>query len=138
MRPYFYIARSPRKGHREVLGGKIKSAHADSALIRNWQFWRDSLPLRLCKTPTSPPNPDQIGIKNCKQIFSQVLAFITNKDNTCSGEDVRTIRCYFFYNHECKQLWKKVFTVFDANRDILHTLKELIWDIEKYEYVLTY
>ena len=33
---------------------------------------------------------------------------------------------------------KKVFTVFDANRDILHTLKELIWDIKKYEYVLTY
>ena len=35
VRHYFYIARSPRKGHREVLGGKIKSADADSALIRN-------------------------------------------------------------------------------------------------------
>ena len=31
-----------------------------------------------------------------------------------------------------------MFTVFDANRGILHTLEELIWDIEKYEYVLTY
>ena len=43
----------------------------------------------------------------------------------------------FFY-HKCKQLRKKVFTVFDGNRSILHTLKELIWDIEKCEYVLTY
>ena len=33
---------------------------------------------------------------------------------------------------------KKVFTVFDANHGILDTLKELIWDIEKYEHVLTY
>ena len=37
-----------------------------------------------------------------------------------------------FY-HKCKQLRKKVFTVFDANLGILHTLKEFIWDIEKYE-----
>ena len=138
MRHYFNIARSPRKGQREVLRGKIKSAHVHSALIRNWQFWRDYLPLRLCKTATCSPNPDQISIKYCKQIFSKVLTFITKKYNTCSGDDVRTICCYFFCNHKCKQLWKKVFTVFDANRGILHTLEELIWDIEKYEYVLTY
>ena len=34
--------------------------------------------LRLCETPPSPPNLDQVGIKICKQLFSQVLAF-TNK-----------------------------------------------------------
>ena len=43
-----------------------------------------------------------------------------------------------FFDHKCRQLRKKLFTVFYANRGILHTLKELIWDIEKYEYVVTY
>ena len=138
MRHYFYIARSPRKGQRAVLRGKIKSAHVHSAFIRNGQFWRDSLPLRLCKTATCPPNPDQISIKNCKQIFSQVLTFITKKRYHLQRRWRPYYMLLLFCNYKCKQLWKKVFTVFDANRGILHTLEKLIWDIEKYEYVLTY
>ena len=35
--------------------------------------------LRLCEIPRSRPNPDQVSIKNCKQLFSQVLEFETKK-----------------------------------------------------------
>ena len=35
--------------------------------------------LRQCETPPSPPYPDPVGIENCKQLFSQLLAFTTQK-----------------------------------------------------------
>ena len=35
--------------------------------------------LRPCETPPSPPTPDPVGIENCKQLFSPLLAFTTKK-----------------------------------------------------------
>ena len=57
-----------------------------------------SLALRLCETPPSPPAPDSVGIKNCEQLFSPLLAFTTRNE-------------------------KKLFTVFDTDRGISHALK---------------
>ena len=56
-----------------------------------------------------------VGIKNCKQLFSLRVAFTTQKkSNTCSGDDVRRMCCYFL-GCKCKQWWEKLFTVFDTD-----------------------
>ena len=34
---------------------------------------------RLCETTPSPPAPDPVAIENCKQLFSPLLAFTTQK-----------------------------------------------------------
>ena len=48
-----------------------------------------------------------VDIENCEQLFSRRLAFTTEKSNTYSGDDVRTI-CGYFLGRKCKQLWKKI------------------------------
>ena len=35
--------------------------------------------LRRCETPPSPPTKDPVSIENCKQLFSQLLSFTTQK-----------------------------------------------------------
>ena len=42
-----------------------------------------SCALRLCETPPSPPAPDPVGIENCKQLFSPLLAFTTRNEKSC-------------------------------------------------------
>ena len=50
-----------------------------------------------------------VGIKNCKQLFSLRLAFTTKKSNMNSGDDFRTMCCYFL-GRKCKQWWKVVYS----------------------------
>ena len=43
-----------------------------------------------------------VGVKNCKQLFSLRVAFMTQNSNTCSGDDVRRMCCYFL---GCEWVW---------------------------------
>ena len=52
--------------------------------------------LRLCETPPSPPTPDPVGIENCKQLFSPLLAFTTQKIATRSTHIISAERVAFF------------------------------------------
>ena len=54
-------------------------------------------PLRLCETPPSPPAPDPVGIENCKQLFSPLLAFTTQKIATRSTGIISAARVAFFW-----------------------------------------
>ena len=54
------------------------------------------LTLRLCETPPSPPAPDPVGIENCKQLFSPLLAFTTQKIATHSMDIIFAARVAFF------------------------------------------
>ena len=53
--------------------------------------------LRLCETPPSPPAPDPVGIENCKQLFSPLLAFKTQKIATRSTDIISAERVAFFW-----------------------------------------
>ena len=55
-----------------------------------------SLLLRLCETHPSPPAPDPVGIENCKQLFSPLLAFTTQKIATRSTDIISAARVAFF------------------------------------------
>ena len=52
--------------------------------------------LRRCETPHSPPTPDPVGIENCKQLFSQLLAFMTQKIATCRTDIISAVGVAFF------------------------------------------
>ena len=52
--------------------------------------------LRRCETPLSPPSPDPVGIENCKQLFSQLLAFTTQKIAT-HDTDIISAVCVAVY-----------------------------------------
>ena len=52
--------------------------------------------LRLCETPPSPPAPNPVGIENCKQLFSPLLAFTTQKIATHSA-DIISAACVAFF-----------------------------------------
>ena len=53
--------------------------------------------LRLCETPRSPPAPDSVGIGNCKQLFSSLLAFTTHKIATRSTHIISAEHVAFFW-----------------------------------------
>ena len=53
--------------------------------------------LRLCETPPSPPASDPVGIENCKQLFSPLLAFTTQKIATHSTNIIFDARVAFFW-----------------------------------------
>ena len=53
--------------------------------------------LRLCETPPSPPASDPVGIENCKQLFSPLLAFTTQKIATRSTDIISAARVAFFW-----------------------------------------
>ena len=53
--------------------------------------------LRLCERPPSPPAPDPVGIENCKQLFSPLLAFTTQKIATHSTDIISAGRVAFFW-----------------------------------------
>ena len=53
--------------------------------------------LRLCETPPSPPAPDPVGIENCKQLFSPLHAFTTQKIATRSTDIISAARVAFFW-----------------------------------------
>ena len=53
--------------------------------------------LRLCETPLSPPAPDPVGSENCKQLFSPLLAFTTQKIATHSTDIISAARVAFFW-----------------------------------------
>ena len=53
--------------------------------------------LRLCETPPSPPAPDPVGIENCKQLYSPLLAFTTQKIATRSTDIISAARVAFFW-----------------------------------------
>ena len=55
------------------------------------------LALRLCETPPSPLAPDPVGIENCKQLFSPLLAFTTQKIATRSTHIISAKRVAFFW-----------------------------------------
>ena len=52
--------------------------------------------LRRCETPPSPHAPDPVGIENCKQLFSPLLAFTTQKIATHST-DIISAACVAFF-----------------------------------------
>ena len=52
-----------------------------------------SLALRLCETPA----PDPVGIENCKQLFSPLLAYTTQKIATHSTDIISAARVAFFW-----------------------------------------
>ena len=68
--------------------------------------------------------PDQVGSENCKQFFSQVLAFITKNWQHLQRRWCPYDMLLFFYR-KCKQLWKKVFPVFDTHCSISHVMKSM-------------
>ena len=53
--------------------------------------------LRLSETPPSPPAPDAVGIENCKQLFSSLLVFTTQKIATRSTDIISAERVAFFW-----------------------------------------
>ena len=65
--------------------------------IRNIKIWNFKFEwaLRRCETPPSPPTPDPVGIENCKQLFSPLLAFITQKIAT-HNTDIISALCVAF------------------------------------------
>ena len=52
--------------------------------------------LRRYETPPSPPTPNQVGIENCKQLFSKLLAFTTQKIATHNTDIITAIDVAFF------------------------------------------
>ena len=52
--------------------------------------------LRRCETPPSPPAPDPVGIENCKQFFSPLLAFTTQKIATHDTDIISAVCVAFF------------------------------------------
>ena len=53
--------------------------------------------LRRCETPPSPPSPDPVGIKNCKQLFLLLLAFTTQKKATHTAEMMSVLSVAIFW-----------------------------------------
>ena len=53
--------------------------------------------LRRCETPPSPPAPDPVGIENCKQLFSPLLAFTTQKIATHCMDIISAVCVPFFW-----------------------------------------
>ena len=53
-------------------------------------------PLRRCEIPPSPPAPNPVGIENCKQLFSPLLAFTTQKIAT-HDTDIISAACVAFF-----------------------------------------
>ena len=53
--------------------------------------------LRRCETPPFPPIPDPVGIENCKQLFSPLLAFTTQKIATHSTDIISAVCVAFFW-----------------------------------------
>ena len=51
----------------------------------------------ILETPPSPPAPDPVGIENCKQLFSPLLAFTTQKIATHSTDIISAARVAFFW-----------------------------------------
>ena len=52
--------------------------------------------LRRCETPPSASAPDPVGIENCKQLFSPLLAFTTQKTATHSTDIISAVYVAFF------------------------------------------
>ena len=57
----------------------------------------DKKMLRRCETPPSPPTPDPVGIENCKQLFSPLLAFTTQKIATHCTDIISAVCVAFFW-----------------------------------------
>ena len=64
-------------------------------------------PLRRCETPPSPPAPDPVGIENCKQIYSPLLVFTTQKIAT-HRTDIISAVCVAFLWSQMQAVIKKV------------------------------
>ena len=58
---------------------------------------RNIIGLRRCETPPSPPTPDPVGIENCKQLFSPLLAFTIQKIATHSTDIIPAVYVAFFW-----------------------------------------
>ena len=52
--------------------------------------------LRLCETRPFPPAPDPVRIENCKQLFSPLLAFTTQKI-AIHSTDIISAGCVAFF-----------------------------------------
>ena len=52
--------------------------------------------LRRCETPPSPPATDPVGIENCKQLFSRLLEFTTQKIATHYTDIISAVCVAFF------------------------------------------
>ena len=63
--------------------------------------------LRACEIPRSVS-------KTVNNFFHYGLHLRPKKSNTFTGDDVRRTCCYFL-GRQCKQWWKKLFTVFDTD-----------------------
>ena len=53
--------------------------------------------LRRCETPPYPPAPDPVGIENCKQFFSPLLAPTTQKIATHNTDIISAVCVAFFW-----------------------------------------
>ena len=53
--------------------------------------------LRRCETPPSPLAPDPVGMENCKQLFSPLLAITTQKIATHSTDIISAVCVAFLW-----------------------------------------
>ena len=81
-----------------------KNSTISLALIAAWSVFH--LTLRSCETPPSPPAPDPVGIENCKQLFSPLLAFTTQKIATNSTDIISAV-CVAFFGSSMQAVMKK-------------------------------
>ena len=81
--------------HQKLVEKLSKKIQLSLALIAAWSVFH--LTLRECETPPSPPTPDPVGIENCKQLFSPLLAFTTKKIATHSTGITSAICVAFFW-----------------------------------------
>ena len=63
--------------------------------------------LRRWEIPPSPPTSDPVGIENCKQLFSPLLAFTTQKIATHSTDIISAV-CVAFFGSSMQAVMKKV------------------------------
>ena len=70
--------------------------------------------LRLCETPSTSPYPGSVAIKNCKQIFLQMLActiwneIISPADIISAGDDVFLSVNVTTREKSCLQCWTRL------------------------------
>ena len=85
-----------------ILGWATTYSTSAKLTSPNWNFGAMELLLRRCETPPSPPASDPVGIENCKQLFSPLLAFTTQEIATHNTDIISAVCVAFFLRRKCK------------------------------------
>ena len=96
-----------------------------------WSYLHSSqlILLRRCQTPPSPPAPDPVGIENCKQLFSPLLAFTTQKIATAYTDIISAVCVAFFWVVNASRNEKSCLQFFIPTADFTCVLS-LTWIVE--------